>query len=579
MSVSASLGYVIGGDLRTGLNARITAPPGTVQEGSFVVTEHDESIDFGIVTNLRLGSTHPDFAEQGTDARLAPALSRPLRAATLFTDAEILNVLTLDRGPDPGSPQYAQWLREIEAGQRAVPRPRPVKSLPAHHAAVRQASAGDIAEVFGRPTLPNFVIGRTREQGHPVCINLDRLVQRSSGIFGATGTGKSFLARIVLAGLIKNDSASSLVLDMHNEYAYDDTASDTGGRVIGLKTKFPSKVVVVGVGRGTRIRGQAPDFHLEVAMRDIRPEDLYLLTEELNLKETTPATVEALVETFGSSWLVSFSKMEVGVTMSDPQDETGKRQVPAPHSVAAWARKAGVNTMAAEGLHGKLTRLFRKPYVVEQPVSDTVDETVKALKAGKHVILSFGKYESDLDYLLVSNLLTRKIREAWVEASDSFRSSGGKEPRPLTIVVEEAHKLLSPAVAHQTAFGTIAREMRKYYVTLLIIDQRPSKIYDEVMSQLGSRMSGWLGDEDDIRAVLSGLSGRDMLRGMLARLEPRAEVLLLGTAVPMPLPVKSRRYDDRFWAEILGKAGASKRGETSPSGPADQSGRLRELGF
>ena len=77
------------------------------------------------------------------------------------------------------------------------------------------------------------------------------------------------------------------------------------------------------------------------------------------------------------------------------------------------------------------------------------------------------------------------------------------------IVVEEAHKLLNREMAAQTAFSTIAREMRKYYVTLLIIDQRPSQIYDEVMSQLGTRISGWLGDEDDIhcRALRAGRQG------------------------------------------------------------------------
>ena len=71
------------------------------------------------------------------------------------------------------------------------------------------------------------------------------------------------------------------------------------------------------------------------------------------------------------------------------------------------------------------------------------------------------------------------------------------------VAVEEAHKLLNREMASQTIFSTIAREMRKYYVTLLIIDQRPSQIYDEVMSQLGTRISGSLGDESDIDAVLS----------------------------------------------------------------------------
>jgi DNA helicase HerA-like ATPase len=139
----------------------------------------------------------------------------------------------------------------------------------------------------------------------------------------------------------------------------------------------------------------------------------------------------------------------------------------------------------------------------------------------------------------------------------------------LVIVVEEAHKLLNPEMAGQTAFSMIAREMRKYYVTLLIIDQRPSQIYDEVMSQLGTRISGWLGDEDDIHSVLSGLAGRDALRGMLARLQPKEEVLLLGWGVPMPLPVQSRRYDNIFWEELLGKS----------KGKMTKESAIKDLGF
>ena len=147
-----------------------------------------------------------------------------------------------------------------------------------------------------------------------------------------------------------------------------------------------------------------------------------------------------------------------------------------------------------------------------------------------------------------------KDRQAWEKKTNEL--SGGKAkqaPQPLVIVVEEAHKLLNREMSSQTTFSTIAREMRKYYVTLLIIDQRPSQIYDEVMSQLGTRVSGWLGDDDDISAVLSGFAGRDALRGMLSRLQPKEEVLMLGWGVPMPIPLRSRRYDQKFWQELLGK--------------------------
>ncbi len=376
------------------------------------------------------------------------------------------------------------------------------------------------------------------------------------------------MTRIILAGLIHYNKASVLVFDMHNEYGFDDTASDTGQRVIGLQTKFRSRVQVVGLGRGATIRGKAPDFNLEIAMHDIQPEDIEMLSRELNLKETTPTTLEALVNSFGrANWFHEFRQMRNGAMVLD--EETGKKY-PAPDSVAFWANTSGANVMAVEGLHNKLGRVFNLSYVVENPAADSVSEIIKALEAGQHVVLSFGNHESDLDYLLVSNLLTRRIRDAWEKSTNEFRSSGKKEPRPLVIVVEEAHKLLNREMAVQTSFSTIAREMRKYYVTLLIIDQRPSQIYDEVMSQLGTRVSGWLGDDDDIRAVLSGLSGREALRGMLARLQPKEEVLLLGWGVPMPLPLRSRRYDAKFWEELLGKTTSTQRSEAEI---------LKELGF
>ena len=69
-----------------------------------------------------------------------------------------------------------------------------------------------------------------------------------------------------------------------------------------------------------------------------------------------------------------------------------------------------------------------------------------------------------------------------------------------------------------------------------------------------------------IHAALSGLSGRDALRGMLARLQPKEEVLLLGWGVPMPLPVRSERYNDEFWKKLLGKS-------------KSEAQSLKELGF
>ena len=56
---------------------------------------------------------------------------------------------------------------------------------------------------------------------------------------------------------------------------------------------------------------------------------------------------------------------------------------------------------------------------------------------------------------------------------------------------------------------------------------------------------------------------------MMVLLQPKVEVLLLGWGVPMPLPARSRRYDEKFWKELLGEARGKKSKEQN----------LKELGF
>ncbi|GAB4542157.1 MAG: DUF87 domain-containing protein [Anaerolineales bacterium] len=565
MSESNTIGYIVGGGLKESFRARLTVSAQEIQEGAFVVMQSSNWRYYGLVTDIQLGATDPRFADEQTEARFPAELAKALHGQTLFANLEILPALMQDIGPALDSPDYKLW----KAEHPADPNPIPVKTVPPHHTPVETAKPEHIAGIFGEPEKDgNFIIGYTREQNHPVCIDLDKFVQRSCGVFGATGTGKSFLTRLVLAGLMKRNKAAALVLDMHNEYGFDDSASDTNTRVIGLKTKFGNKVNVVGLGAGALIRGKGtPDFNLEIAMSDISTADVEMLSRELNLRDTTPTILNALYMTFREGWFAAFRAMtreEVEL-----EDEKGRvKRVPADGSVAKWANENGVNVMAAEALHDKLRRLFNQPYIVEKPAADSAASIINSLEAGKHVILSFGEHESDLDYLFVSNLLTRKIRAAWEKKTNAFRSHGTGEPKPLIIVLEEAHKLLNREMAAQTAFATIARELRKYYVTLLIVDQRPSQIYDEVMSQLGTRICGWLGDDLDIQAALSGLAGRDALRGMLARLQPKEEVLLLGWGIPMPLPVRSRRYDDQFWKELL--KGGGKKSEAE---------NLKELGF
>jgi hypothetical protein len=179
-------------------------------------------------------------------------------------------------------------------------------------------------------------------------------------------------------------------------------------------------------------------------------------------------------------------------------------------------------------------------------VSHSPDNPVKRileyLEQGKNVVLEFGRYTDITAYILIANLLTRRIYAQYRERMEKAMGEDTAKPHPLVITIEEAHRFLNPGVASQTIFGTIAREMRKYNVTLLVIDQRPSGIDDEVMSQLGTKITCLLDSERDIDSVLSGVSGKNELKSVLARLESRQQALIFGHAVPMPVVIKTREY-------------------------------------
>jgi DNA helicase HerA-like ATPase len=101
--------------------------------------------------------------------------------------------------------------------------------------------------------------------------------------------------------------------------------------------------------------------------------------------------------------------------------------------------------------------------------------------------------------------------------------------------------------------------MRKYLVTLLVIDQRPSGIDDEVISQIGTRITALLNDEKDIDAVFTGIRGGSQLKALLASLDSKQEVMVMGHAVPMEVVLRVRSFDQAFYSSLqLANTSASK---------------------
>ena len=514
------LGIVVGGSLSKGLDVKLD--PATVIEGLAVgryVVVHGQTGRrfFSLVTDVRLDALNPLIEKVPPDTRDA-FLEEVYRGTAVFGCIQISPMLVLESGGDE---------------------PKPVKTVPAHFTAVYPASAEEVALVFGQEGEgDNFYIGDPLEmEGIHVTLDLRRFIERSAGVFGKTGTGKSFLTRTLLAGLARWGGAVNLVFDMHNEYGWM-SRDEAHQEVKGLKQLFYNRVSVFTLDPvSSQRRGSKTDGVVQIGYGQIEPEDVDGLASLLALSDVQVGALYFLRRKLGADWLARL------LDEDDPLSELEgalARGVLHGGTLGAIQRKLG------------LFRRFEFLQARTKTGDDAVSEILNSLDRGVHVVLEFGRYGDSLEaYILVANYITRRIHEHYKRRKEDALGSRADEPMPLVITIEEAHKFLDPSVSRYTIFGTIARELRKYNVTLLIVDQRPSGIDPEVMSQIGTRITCLLDDEADIRAVFAGISGAGALREVLARLDTRQQALIMGHAVPMPVVIRTRTYGTpEFYAEM-----------------------------
>jgi len=518
------LGIVVGGSLSKGLEVKLD--PQTVIEGLAVgryVVIHGRTGRrfFSLINDVALDATNPLIEKTPPDVS-DPFIAQIIRGTSTFGRIHVAPMLVLEPGADE---------------------PKPVKTVPEHFSEVYEASPEEVALVFGREEQPGyFVIGEPLDMaGVPVTVNLERFVERSAGVFGKTGTGKTFLTRLLLAGIIRARVAVTLIFDMHNEYGWK-SQDEARREVKGLRQLFETGEVAVFTldEESSRRRGSKTDGAVYIGYDQIAPEDVDSLSALLALTDIQVGALYFLHRRLGGRWLARLLDEE------DPLEELQE------------ALEKGTLHGGTLGAIQRKLGLFRRFGFLRAAVpEDPVQRILEYLDRGVNVVLEFGRYGNSLEaYILVANYITRRIHEHYVRRKEAALGGQGEEPRPLVITVEEAHKFLDPAVARHTIFGTIARELRKYNVTLLIVDQRPSGIDPEVMSQMGTRVTCLLDDEADIRAVFSGVAGAAPLREVLARLDTRQQALIMGHAVPMPVVVRTRSYDVAFYESVARRAAA-----------------------
>ncbi|GIV59011.1 MAG: hypothetical protein KatS3mg043_0100 [Rhodothermaceae bacterium] len=523
------IGIITHGSLNKGVEMKLDPAESieSVVAGTFVVIQGQRYDFFSMITDVTIDAANEDILLHPPPVR-AHLLRRILQGTGTYATVTLRPMLMMEN--------------RVNAEFAEV---RPVKTVPAHFSVVARATEEDVARVFGHEANRDdegrqvyFHIGEPLGMdGIPVCLDLQRFVERSNAVFGKTGTGKTFITRLLLAGTIQTGRAVNLIFDMHSEYGLS-ARKEGGGFVRGLRDLFPAQVQIFSLDpagtrtahrRLARLRGlplRRPDRtgRHPPAPRHAQP-DGHRRREHLR----PPAPLRPAMA-------------------DDPSRRRPGRHRRSVRGARERRRRAATQAPRLR----EATSFFRtEPSAGRQ---DVIEDLMETLDAGKSVVFEFGKFDDLRVYLLVANVITRRLRDRYEEKTLHYLQTRNEAdaPRPLIITIEEAHKFLAPGIAHETPFGKIAREMRKFFVSLLVVDQRPSAIDEEVLSQIGTKIIAQLNDEKDIGAALVGVSGASSLRQVLASLDSRQQALVLGHAVPMPVVIRTRSYDEAFYRALRG---------------------------
>lgn len=490
-----ALGEVISGAVSSAIQLKLSTDSEEVKIGYPAVIEGKKYDFFSIISDILFPTSN---------------------AVTMLANAEKLrntipvNTINTSRGRTFYSIAELQCVQMIE---KETGKPFQFETLPPYFSPGRLANESDVELVY-RTEIPEHsqTVGTLRGvEGFEIPIDFKKLVEVPFGLFGRTHSGKTFLNKIILGNIIQTDVAKVLVFDMQSEYGWRARAREDGSP--GLKFFFEEKVTLLGLDPKTT---SDLDEELLIGKDEIEPEDLLIVFHDL-----TDTMVDAIYEINRRK---QSSQTLVEAILEAPLVD------PNPYS--------NINRGTLRALSRRIQRLDRLSFVVESG-GGNFGKLLNYIRSGQNIVIDFGRYGGDFtSYIFVANIISKRLYEEYNEADDE---SG--YPR-LVILLEEAHKFLDPKGARRTIFDRIAREMRKFGLILAMVDQRPSQIDTEILSQLANRFILSLTDPKDILNALTGPVDPAAWRAIVRAMPPRT-VLMFGDAIRAPTTMDVLEYNEQ----------------------------------
>jgi hypothetical protein len=472
----------------------------SVQIGSLVKVLTPKSIAFGVVSSLHVDD--PSTPPVPTDRRMIEI--------DLFGEAMI---------------------SDSDLGDGGFTFQRGVSVYPALGAPIYDSTRDELSQIYARPNSANIQIGTLHQDSSlPVYVMSDEMMGKHFAVLGTTGSGKSCALAVLLRSVLQSHPWGHIVvLDPHNEYAaaFGDAAEVITPENLQLPYWLLNSEELVEVLC-------SPDG----ASRDAEANILKAAVVDAKrafIGETTAAGNFITVDTPFPYQLSTLSQLI--------EKSMGKLEK-ADQSTPYLRLTARIDSLRRD----KRFAFMFSGLKVSDTMADVVGKILRIPVEDRPVTLfDLSGVPSEIVDVVVS-LMCRTIFDfaVWSPRESTI---------PVLLICEEAHRYIprdhSGFQPTREAISRIAKEGRKYGVSLGLVTQRPSELSETILSQCNTifalRMSNDK-DQDYVRTVVPE-AAMGLMNSLPALRSQEAVVVGEGVTLPMrirfnDLPLEHRPASD-----------------------------------
>ncbi len=382
--------------------------------------------------------------------------------------------------------------------------------------AVWLTTPADLRKIYARPEGATAPIGSIH-QDSGVCayILTDELFGKHFSIVGSTGSGKSCLVAAILGAVLDHaPNAHIILLDPHSEYA----------------NAFGKSATALSPGDGLYFPYWL--FNLdelaEIVLGSERQPDQAKILGEAVLAAKQSYFVKTGLERRGNVDTPAPYRIADVLYFVD----LAMGALNPPESIAAY--RAVIARITALQNDARYSFVFNSRMTLRDELCDILAQLFRIPVAGKPLtILDLAGIPSEVVSVVVSVLCRLAFDFGlWSEV-----------PMPITIICEEAHRYAPRDAAlgfagAKRALFRVAKEGRKYGVSLGIVSQQPSDLAPGLLSECSTMFAFRMTDQEDQAIVRS--AAPESCHGLLNFLPAlrTAETIAVGEGVPLPMRIR-----------------------------------------